>query len=51
MAAPLIKLPPEVAKRVAAAWRKAAEASREQFPNDEKRYRYYMDEAERLEKQ
>lgn len=51
MEKPVIKLPPEVAKRLAKAWRQAAETSRQQFPDDEKRYRFYLDEAERLEKQ
>lgn len=31
-------------------WRQAAEASRQQFPDDEQRYAYYMREAEKLEK-
>lgn len=34
----------------AQAWRAAAEASREQFPHDTERYRYYAAEAERLER-
>lgn len=42
-----VKLPPVP---TAQSWRDAAEASRKQYPNDERRYRYYMAEAERLEK-
>ncbi|ADV26978.1 hypothetical protein Psesu_1128 [Pseudoxanthomonas suwonensis 11-1] len=30
-------------------WRAAAEASLQQFPNDTRRYRYYTEQAERLE--
>lgn len=47
----VVKLPPEVAVKLARAWRIAAETCREQFPDDEKRYQYYINEAERLEKQ
>ena len=36
--------------RMAEVWRIAAEASREQFPDDEARYRYYADRAEQLER-
>lgn len=36
--------------RLAEAWRAAAEASRQQFPDDHERYAYYAREAERLEK-
>lgn len=35
--------------RLAEAWRVAAETSRQQSPNDTKRYRYYLAEAERLD--
>ena len=37
--------------RMAEAWWAAAEASREQFPDDLDRYRYYADRAEQLEAQ
>lgn len=37
--------------RMAEAWRAAAEASRRQFPDDEARYRYYTERAERLERE
>ena len=36
--------------RQAEAWRAAAESAKQQFPNDVARYRYYADEAERLER-
>ena len=45
-----IKLPPEVAARLARAWRAAAETSKQQFPDDHDRYRYYLNEAERYER-
>ena len=32
----------------AEAWRAAAEASRQQFPDDDRRYRYYADRAEQI---
>lgn len=35
----------------AEAWRAAAESSREQFPDDHARYRYYADRAAQLETQ
>lgn len=34
----------------AQAWRAAAESSRQQFPDDHERYRYYEERAEKLEK-
>lgn len=37
--------------RQAQQWREAAEASRQQFPNDHQRHAYYVAEAERLEAQ
>ena len=36
-------------KRIAGAWRAAAETCRQQFPDDEKRYAYYMGKAIELE--
>lgn len=38
-------------ERLAQARREAADASRKQFPDDDARYRHYLAEAERLEKQ
>lgn len=37
--------------RMAKAWRAAAETARQQFPDDDERYRYYAREAERLEQE
>lgn len=34
----------------AQAWRAAAESSRQQFPDDHERYRYYEERAEQLER-
>lgn len=45
-----IKLPPEAAAKLAKAWRAAAETSKQQFPDDEKRYRYYIKQAEHYER-
>lgn len=36
--------------RMAQAWRAAAESSRQQFPDDHERYRYYEERAEQLER-
>lgn len=36
--------------REAERWRIAAESSRQQFPDDHERYRYYADRAEQLER-
>lgn len=47
----VIRLPPEQAAKAAKAWRIAAETSRQQYPNNEERYQYYIKEAERLEEQ
>lgn len=47
----VIRLPPEIARRAAKAWRIAAETSLQQYPNDKKRYQYYINEAKRLEEQ
>lgn len=38
-------------QRLAQAWRAAADAARQQFPNDTKRHDYYTQQAERLERQ
>lgn len=46
-----VRLPPEVAARLAKAWYAAAETSKQQYPDDEKRYQYYLTEAKRLEEQ
>jgi hypothetical protein len=40
---------PDVRADQARLWRAAAEASLQQFPNDTRRYRYYTEQAERLE--
>lgn len=37
-----------VLSKLAERWRIAAESSREQFPDDHARYRYYADRAEQL---
>lgn len=47
----VIRLPPEQAAKAAKAWRIAAETSKQQYPNNEERYQYYIKEAERLEEQ
>ena len=36
--------------RLAQVWRDAAEASRQQFPDDQQRYDYYIREAQRYER-
>lgn len=46
-----IKLPPEAAAKLAKAWRTAAETSKQQFPEDHERYRYYIEQAEHYEAQ
>lgn len=42
---------PDVAADQARLWREAAETARRQFPHDTERYRYYIEQAERLEAQ
>lgn len=44
-----ITLPPEAAAKLANAYRIAAETSRQQFPADDSRYNYYIEQARKYE--